>query len=204
MRREWCLLNEAIWWLLMILVKGNGVGRQVTMSDHRKVRSERYRRGGNRGLGSSLRKCAWFWSEEKKHTITNGRCVVRWELLLSKWEISEHAFMRRNNSHRDDHLGIEEREDDEFNSDIYKWYCTPGIVLRHWGHRSEVRDKVPVLMEITFWKTRRIDKVNKVILGSDILQNGIFSCCKMASCGVFREVFSEDWHLSWNLNENRH
>ena len=39
----------------MILVKGNGVGRQVTMSDYRKVRSERYRRGGNRGLESSLR-----------------------------------------------------------------------------------------------------------------------------------------------------
>lgn len=40
--------------------------------------------------------------------------MVRWELLLPECEISECVSMLRNNSHRDDHLRIGERGDDEF------------------------------------------------------------------------------------------
>lgn len=41
MKKEQCLLSVAIWWSLIISVKGNGVGGWVTKSDYSEVKSER-------------------------------------------------------------------------------------------------------------------------------------------------------------------
>ena len=43
---------------------------------------------------------------------------LKWELLLLGWKIVKYGLMLRKTSYRDDLLGLRERGDGEFNSDV--------------------------------------------------------------------------------------
>ena len=59
-----------------------------------------------------------FEGKEIDRQVTNGRCTVKWELLLLGWKIVKYGLMLRKTSYRDDLLGLRERGDGEFNSDV--------------------------------------------------------------------------------------
>lgn len=117
--REQCLLNSTVWLSLIISGKGSGVGGWATKLNYRRGKREREGRGGTRRFNFLIRKaCAALKERKQTGKQPMGDAPSRWQLLLLGWKIVKYGLMLRKTSYRDDLLGLWERGDDEFNSDV--------------------------------------------------------------------------------------